>query len=94
LFSGLLFLVGLLLIIAGNIYFGLQNPISDQQVQVRKLELQQLVSMFQHDAETHAKVREGVLIRNDLPPRAADLIYDKGDYYFNDSPMEVRIHCS
>ncbi|OQU87125.1 hypothetical protein SORBI_3003G210000, partial [Sorghum bicolor] len=77
LFSGLLFLVGLLLIIAGNIYFGLQNPISDQQVQVRKLELQQLVSMFQHDAETHAKVREGVLIRNDLPPRAADLIYDK-----------------
>lgn len=94
LFSGLLFLVGLLLIIVGNIYFGLQNPISDQQVQVRKLELQQLVSMFQHDAETHAKVREGVLIRNDLPQRAADLIYDQGDYYFNDSPMEVRIHCS
>ncbi|PWZ11325.1 Tuliposide A-converting enzyme b2, amyloplastic [Zea mays] len=34
--------------------------------------------MFQHDAETHAKVREGVLIRNDLPSRTAGLVYDKG----------------
>ncbi|TVU34451.1 hypothetical protein EJB05_16284, partial [Eragrostis curvula] len=76
LFSGLLFLVGFLLIIVGIIYFGLQKPISDEQVQIRKLELQQLVSMFQHEAETHGKVREGVL-RSDLPPRAADLIYDK-----------------
>ncbi|KAE8799081.1 hypothetical protein D1007_25552 [Hordeum vulgare] len=76
LFSGLLFLIGFMLIIVGIVYFGLQKPISDQQVEVRKLELQQLVSMFQHEAETHAKVREGVL-RSDLPPRAADLIYDK-----------------
>ncbi|TVT97104.1 hypothetical protein EJB05_57661, partial [Eragrostis curvula] len=78
LFSGLLFLVGFLLIIVGIIYFGLQKPISDEQVQIRKLELQQLVSMFQHEAETHGKVREGVL-RSDLPPRAADLIYDKAE---------------
>ncbi|VAH61521.1 unnamed protein product [Triticum turgidum subsp. durum] len=78
LFSGLLFLLGFMLIIVGIIYFGLQKPVSDEQVQVRKLELQQLVSMFQHEAETHAKVREGVL-RSDLPPRAADLIYDKGE---------------
>jgi hypothetical protein len=78
LFSGLLFLIGVLLIILGIIYFGLQKPISDEQVEVRKLELQQLVSMFQHEAETHAKVREGVL-RSDLPPKAADLIYDKGN---------------
>ncbi|KAJ1284180.1 hypothetical protein BS78_03G185500, partial [Paspalum vaginatum] len=90
LFSGLLFTVGFLLINVGIVNFGLQKPISDQQVQVRKLELQQLVSMFQHEAETHAKVREGVL-RSDLPPRAADLIYDKGDHYLNDFPREVRI---
>uniref|UniRef100_A0A0D3EQX3 Magnesium transporter n=1 Tax=Oryza barthii TaxID=65489 RepID=A0A0D3EQX3_9ORYZ len=75
LFSALLFLVGLLLIIVGIVYFGLQKPISDEQVQVRKLELQELVSMFQHEAETHAMVKEGVL-RSDLPPRAADLICD------------------
>ncbi|KAB8082128.1 hypothetical protein EE612_003904 [Oryza sativa] len=75
LFSALLFLVGLLLIIVGIVYFGLQKPISDEQVQVRKLELQELVSMFQHEAETHARVKEGVL-RSDLPPRAADLICD------------------
>uniref|UniRef100_J3L1M7 Magnesium transporter CorA-like family protein n=1 Tax=Oryza brachyantha TaxID=4533 RepID=J3L1M7_ORYBR len=55
LFSGLLFLVGFILIIFGVVYFGLQRPISDEQVQVRKLELQQVVSMFQHEAETHAK---------------------------------------
>ncbi|KAL6882051.1 hypothetical protein ACP4OV_011523 [Aristida adscensionis] len=78
LFSGLLFLVGFMLIIIGIVYFGLQKPISDEQVQVRKLELQQIVSMFQHEAETHGKVREGVL-RSDLPPRAADLIYDKAE---------------
>ncbi|PNT72322.1 hypothetical protein BRADI_2g42730v3 [Brachypodium distachyon] len=76
LFSGLLFLVGFLLIIAGIIYFGLEKPISDEQVEVKKLELQEIVSMFQHEAQTHAKVREGVL-RSDLPPRAADLVYDK-----------------
>uniref|UniRef100_A0A8R7PT78 Zinc transport protein ZntB n=1 Tax=Triticum urartu TaxID=4572 RepID=A0A8R7PT78_TRIUA len=85
LFSGLLFLLGFMLIIVGIIYFGLQKPVSDEQVQMRKLELQQLVSMFQHEAETHAKVREGVL-RSDLPPRAADLIYDKGDACFLISP--------
>uniref|UniRef100_A0A453F0H4 Uncharacterized protein n=1 Tax=Aegilops tauschii subsp. strangulata TaxID=200361 RepID=A0A453F0H4_AEGTS len=86
LFSGLLFVIGFMLIIVGIVYFGLQKPVSDEQVQVRKLELQQLVSMFQHEAETHAKVREGVL-RSDLPPRAADLIYDNGDAYF---PFEAK----
>uniref|UniRef100_A0A453F0H2 Uncharacterized protein n=1 Tax=Aegilops tauschii subsp. strangulata TaxID=200361 RepID=A0A453F0H2_AEGTS len=89
LFSGLLFVIGFMLIIVGIVYFGLQKPVSDEQVQVRKLELQQLVSMFQHEAETHAKVREGVL-RSDLPPRAADLIYDNvrklGRYF----PFEAK----
>lgn len=53
--------------------------------------------MFQHDAETHAKVREGVLIMNDLPSKTAGVSYMTKvitDYYFNDSLMEVRIHCS
>ncbi|KAJ3671091.1 hypothetical protein LUZ60_008517 [Juncus effusus] len=77
-FTIFLFILGLILIGLGIIYLGLQNPISEQQVQVRKLELQQLVDMFQHEAETHAKVREGVS-RHNLPPRAADLIHEKYD---------------
>lgn len=60
LFTGLLFVLGIMLIGTGMLYLGLQNPISEERVKVRKLELQQLVSMFQHDAENHAKVREGV----------------------------------
>jgi hypothetical protein len=67
-----------MLIGLGIIYLGLQDPVTEEQVQVRKLELQQLISMFQHDAETHAKVREGVS-RHNLPPTAVQLISEKCD---------------
>ncbi|CAO2165837.1 unnamed protein product [Urochloa humidicola] len=60
LFAGLLFFLGIVLVAVGMIYLGLQNPDSNEKVKVRKLELQQLVSMFQHEAEQHGKVREGV----------------------------------
>ncbi|ONK64511.1 uncharacterized protein A4U43_C07F26830 [Asparagus officinalis] len=78
LFSGVLFFIGFVLIGLGMLYLGLKKPITEEQVQVRKLELQQLVSMFQHEAETHAKVREGSgnVYRHNLPPTAADMIYD------------------
>lgn len=55
LFSGVLVVVSVVLIILGLLYFGLKTPISDEQVEVRKMELQELVKMFQHDAETHAQ---------------------------------------
>ncbi|ERN04563.1 hypothetical protein AMTR_s00075p00030780 [Amborella trichopoda] len=73
LFAGLLFLLGFILIALGLLYLGLRNPITEEQVQVRKLELQHLVNSFQHDAETHAKVRQRQS-RHDLPPSAADLL--------------------
>lgn len=57
------------------LYFGLKKPITEEQVQVRKLELQQLVSMFQREAENHAKVREGVS-QHHLLPSASDIISD------------------
>ncbi|CAO2204282.1 unnamed protein product [Urochloa humidicola] len=60
LFTGLLFFLGIVLVGVGMLYLGLQNPVSNEKVKVRKLELQQLVSMFQHDAEQHGKVREGL----------------------------------
>lgn len=77
LFAGVLFFVGIALIGLGLLYLGLQNPITEEKVQVRKLELQQLVSMFQHDAETHAKVREAIS-RHSLPPTAADTLPEAG----------------
>lgn len=58
LFAGLLFLVGIILIGLGLLYLGLKQPISEEQVEVRKLELDELVKMFQHEAETHAQVRQ------------------------------------
>ncbi|KAI3498077.1 hypothetical protein L1887_33812 [Cichorium endivia] len=60
LFAGMLLLIGVVLIAVGLIYFGLKKPVTEEQVQVRKLELQELVNMFQHEAETHAQVRKHV----------------------------------
>lgn len=77
LFSRLLFFLGIILIGVGMLYLGLQNPITEEKVKVRKLELQQLVSMFQHDAETHAKVRDR-LSRQNLSPTAADVMSEAG----------------
>lgn len=71
LFAAILFLIGILLIIVGLVYLGLKKPITEEQVEVRKLELQELVKMFQHEAETHAQVRKPVS-RNNLPPTAGD----------------------
>lgn len=58
LFAGLLFLVGIILIGLGLLYLGLKQPVSEEQVEVRKLELEELVKMFQHEAETHAQLRQ------------------------------------
>lgn len=79
LFSAVLFCLGIILIVVGLVYLGLKNPAAGQQVEVRKLELQELVKMFQHEAETHAQVRKNVS-RNNLPPTAADLFAHDADY--------------
>lgn len=80
LFAGLLVLLGVILIALGMLYLGIKRPIKEQEVEVRKLELQQLISKFQHDAEHHAKVRDdhsGINhFRSNLPPTAADMLGD------------------
>ncbi|KAL2484989.1 Magnesium transporter CorA-like family protein [Abeliophyllum distichum] len=58
LFSGALFLLGVVLIAIGLIYLGLKKPQIEEKVEMRKLELQDLVRMFQHEAESHAQVRK------------------------------------
>ncbi|KAK9267556.1 hypothetical protein L1049_009984 [Liquidambar formosana] len=68
---------GLVLIVVGLLYLGLKKPVSEEQVEIRKLELQELVKMFQHEAETHAQVRKPVSRpRNNLTPTAADAFMD------------------
>ncbi|KNA08278.1 hypothetical protein SOVF_164020 [Spinacia oleracea] len=69
LFTGILLLIGAILIGVGLIYLGLKQPVSEEQVEVRKMELQELVKMFQHEAETHAQVRQENP-RQSLPPTA------------------------
>lgn len=70
-FSAILFGIGIVLIIIGLVYFGLKKPITEEEVEVRTLELQELVKMFQHEAETHAQVRESIS-RHNLPPTSGD----------------------
>ncbi|KAI9092727.1 hypothetical protein K1719_027524 [Acacia pycnantha] len=70
LFTGLLVLVGALLIGIGLLILGLKKPIVEENVAVRKLELQELVKMFQHEAESHAQVRKTVP-HKDFPQTSA-----------------------
>ncbi|KAK4399310.1 hypothetical protein Sango_1406500 [Sesamum angolense] len=79
LFAGLLFFLGIVLIAVGLIYLGLKKPVKEEQVEVRKLELDELVKMFQHEAETHAQVHKPVS-RHNLPPTAGDRFSEDADY--------------
>lgn len=54
----------------------MENPIVEEDVEVRKLELQELVQMFQHEAESHAQVRT----KKNVPPTAADLLPNGAGY--------------
>ncbi|KAK3446252.1 hypothetical protein EUGRSUZ_A01984 [Eucalyptus grandis] len=60
LFSCFLPFLGATLIALGLFYLGLEHPIVEENVEVRKLEHQELVHKFQHEAESHAKVCENV----------------------------------
>ena len=46
------------MIVVGIIFLGLKKPGGEKQVEVRTLELQELVKMFQLEAETHGQVRK------------------------------------
>lgn len=74
LFSAILLVLALVLIGVGLLYLGLKQPVSEEQVKVRQLELQQLVKMFQHEAESHAQVSKNVPRQNSTP--AANFLGD------------------
>lgn len=78
LFSGLLILLGAILIVIGLLYLGLKKPVTEEQVEFRKLELQELVTMFQREAESHAQVRKSNRTKN--PSAAAGILPDGGGY--------------
>lgn len=79
LFTAILVLVAILLVIVGLVYLGLRKPVSGEEVEVRKLELQNLVKMFQQEAETHAQLRQP-LSRHNLPPTAGDGFAQNADF--------------
>lgn len=78
-FSLSLVLLGAVLIAIGLIYLGLKKPVIEEQVEVRRLELQELVKMFQHEAESHAQVRKDASEAK-MPAGAAGILSD-GDKY-------------
>ncbi|CAH9113543.1 unnamed protein product [Cuscuta europaea] len=80
LFTGILVLIGIMLIIVGLIYLGLKKPVSEEEVEIRKLELQSLVKDFQHEAETHAQVGQPHSHQNYLPPTAGDRFADDANF--------------
>ncbi|KAG4128198.1 hypothetical protein ERO13_D09G006300v2 [Gossypium hirsutum] len=73
LFSCILVFLGVVLISGGLLYLGLKKPIIDEDVEVRKLELDELVRMFQKEAESHAQVRKSVA-RAIKPPTTASIL--------------------
>ncbi|KAK8629974.1 hypothetical protein V6N13_078788 [Hibiscus sabdariffa] len=79
LFTVILIALGVVLIVIGMIYLGLKEPVNEEKVQVRKLELNQLVKMFEHEAEAHAQVRKSTY-RNNLTPTAGDGYLNEADY--------------
>ncbi|KAH7860619.1 hypothetical protein Vadar_015621 [Vaccinium darrowii] len=78
LFSGLLVLLGIILIAIGLLYLGLRKPVTEEMVEGRKLELQELVKMFQQEVETHAQVRKTT--RTKMPSAAAGMLPDGAGY--------------
>lgn len=78
LFSGLLIFLGIVLIAIGLLYLGLRKPVTEDLVEVRKLELQELVKMFQQEAEAHAQVRKTT--RTKMPSAAAGILPDGSGY--------------
>ncbi|XP_039053844.1 uncharacterized protein LOC120196000 [Hibiscus syriacus] len=81
LFTAILITFGIVLIVIGIIYLGLKEPVNEEKVQVRKLELNQLVKMFEHEAEAeaHAQVRKSTY-RNNLTPTSGDDYLNEADY--------------
>lgn len=57
-FAVTLLLVGVLLIAIGLIYLGLKKPLLEEKAEMRKVELDEVVRMFQQEAESHAQVRK------------------------------------
>ncbi|KAK1568572.1 hypothetical protein Q3G72_026119 [Acer saccharum] len=79
LFSGILFLLGIVLIAIGLVYLGLKKPVKDENVEVKKLQLEEFVRMFQQEAESHAQVRKTVP-RTSIPPTATGVLPDGASY--------------
>ncbi|KAK8546815.1 hypothetical protein V6N13_093858 [Hibiscus sabdariffa] len=79
LFTGILVIIGVGLILIGMGYLGLKEPINEELVQVRKLELHQLVKMFEHEAEAHAQVRQSTY-QNNLTPTTGDGFLTNADF--------------
>ncbi|KAG6423752.1 hypothetical protein SASPL_114155 [Salvia splendens] len=79
-FSGGLVLLGALLIGIGLIYLGLKRPLTEGKAEVRKLELQELVKMFQKEAESHAQVRKN----SKTSSTAADIFVDGENFVLLD----------
>ncbi|CAA7042368.1 unnamed protein product, partial [Microthlaspi erraticum] len=72
LFSAILFFSGLVLVVAALLYLGLKEPEADENVENRKLELDEMVKKFQREAESHAQVCQKVPQNLERTAKAAE----------------------
>ncbi|CAN7138213.1 unnamed protein product [Brassica rapa subsp. narinosa] len=60
LFSAILFFSGFVLVVGALLYLGLKEPEAEENVEIRKQELDEMVKKFQREAESHAQVFQKV----------------------------------
>ncbi|KAD4584021.1 hypothetical protein E3N88_21622 [Mikania micrantha] len=87
LFSCVLVLLGFILIFIGLLYLGLKNPATDEEVEVRKLELEELVKMFQQEAESHAQLRKSDSKNQMYSVPASTMVPGSNDSYDREDGM-------
>ncbi|GKB15629.1 retrotransposon protein, partial [Tanacetum coccineum] len=80
-FTCILVLLGIILIFMGLLYLGLKNPAMEEEVEVRKLELQELVKMFQQEAESHAQLRKTDSRTRTSSAQVSNMLHGGSDSY-------------
>ena len=87
LFSAILFFSGFVLVVGALLYLGLKEPEAEENVEIRKQELDEMVKKFQREAECHAQVFQKVpqnIERTGTSSSSRMLVHDPNGYVLLD----------
>ncbi|KAJ0259311.1 hypothetical protein HA466_0056820 [Hirschfeldia incana] len=80
LFSAILFFSGFVLVVGALLYLGLKEPEAEENVEIRKQELDEMVKKFQREAESHAQVFQKVPQNIERTASSRMLVHDPNGY--------------